>query len=91
MESNNNAVITVVGKNAVGILAKVATCVAKANGNVMQVSQAVMGGFFTMSMLVNIDDLIGSIQDLNKTICNELPGMEIHVMHENIFDSMHTI
>lgn len=91
MNKTENAVITVIGRDAVGILAKTATCVAEANGNIMQVSQIVMDGVFTMNMLVDITELIGSVQVLEKDIKKELPEMEVHVMHENIFDSMHRI
>ena len=91
MSTQEKAVITVGGKNAIGILAKVATCAAEANTNVIQVSQIVMDEIFTMSMLVDISEMKGSIQDLENAIKDHLPGIEIHVMHENIFNSMHTI
>ena len=91
MEKQENAVLTVVGVNDVGILAKTATCVADANGNVIQVSQIVMDRFFTMNMLIDITDLRGSIKELEEELKENLPGMEVHLMHENIFDSMHKI
>lgn len=91
MDTQEKAVITVVGKNAIGILAKAATCVAEANTSVIQVSQIVMDEFFTMNMLVDISEIKGSIQDLENDIKAHLPGIEVHVMHENIFNSMHTI
>ncbi|MBQ6314378.1 MAG: ACT domain-containing protein [Mogibacterium sp.] len=91
MDTQEKAVITVVGKNAIGILAKAATCVADANTSVIQVSQIVMDEFFTMNMLVDISQIRGSIQDLENDIKQHLPGIEVHVMHENIFNSMHTI
>jgi ACT domain-containing protein len=91
MEKQENAVLTVVGINDVGILAKTATCVAEANGNVVQVSQVVMDKFFTMNMLIDISALRGSIGDLEAALKECLPDLEIHVMHENIFNSMHRI
>ena len=91
MEKQENAVLTVVGVNDVGILAKTAACVAEANGNVVQVSQIVMDRFFTMNMLIDITRMNCSIHELEKTLKEHLRGMEIHVMHENIFYSMHSI
>ncbi|MBQ6150938.1 MAG: ACT domain-containing protein [Mogibacterium sp.] len=91
MEKQENAVLTVVGVNDVGILAKTAACVAEANGNVVQVSQIVMDKFFTMTMLIDITGLKNSIQELEDTLMKSLPGMEVHLMHENIFNSMHRI
>ena len=91
MEKQENAVLTVVGVNDVGILAKTAACVAEANGNVVQVSQIVMDRFFTMNMLIDITGLKGSIKELEDALKENLPGMEVHLMHENIFNSMHRI
>lgn len=91
MDKQENAVLTVVGVNDVGILAKTAACVAEANGNVVQVSQIVMDRFFTMNMLIDITGLKGSIKELEEALKGNLPGMEVHLMHENIFNSMHRI
>lgn len=91
MNNQEKAVITVVGKNAIGILAKTATCVAEAHTSVIQVSQIVMDEFFTMHMLVDITGINCSIKELEDAIKEHLPGIEVHVMHENIFDSMHSI
>ena len=91
MEKQENAVLTIVGINDVGILAKTAACVAEANGNVVQVSQIVMDRFFTMNMLIDITGLKGSIKELEEALKGNLPGMEVHLMHENIFNSMHRI
>lgn len=91
MEKQENAVLTIVGVNDVGILAKTAACVAEANGNVVQVSQIVMDRFFTMNMLIDITGLKGSIKELEEALKENLPGMEVHLMHENIFNSMHRI
>lgn len=91
MNNQEKAVLTVVGLNDVGILAKVAVCVAEANGNVIQVSQIVMDDYFTMNMLIDITGLKGSIKELQDALKSELPGMDVHVMHDNIFTSMHRI
>lgn len=91
MNNTEKAVITVVGRNAIGILAKAATCAAEANVNIIQVSQIVMDEFFTMNMLVDITEIKDSIKSLENAIKSQLPGIEVHVMHENIFNSMHNI
>lgn len=91
MKKSENAVLTVVGKNAIGILAKVAAAVADANCNVVQVSQIVMDDFFTMNMLIDVTEMKCTIKQLEKNIKEALPLVEVHVMHDNIFASMHTI
>lgn len=85
------AIITVIGKDTVGILAKTTNVVAKLKGNVAEVSQTILQGFFTMVMVIELDQMEGSLDDLKKLLCEDLPTMEIHVMHEDIFNSMHRI
>jgi ACT domain-containing protein len=87
------AVISVVGKDRPGILAYVATNCAERNINIVDVTQKVLQDLFTMIMIVEIPE------DLEKTheIADELEalgegqGLKIHVMHEDIFNAMHTI
>ena len=91
MDKTEKAVVTVVGKNHIGILAAVATTVAEAEANVVQISQIVMDEFFTMNMLIDITQMNGSIRQLEEALKERLEGRELHVMHEYIFDSMHSI
>ena len=91
MSNNEQAILTVVGKNEIGILAKVATAVADAHASVVQVSQIVMGEFFTMNMHIEVTSMNCTIHQLEENIKAVLPGVEVHVMHENIFTSMHSI
>jgi ACT domain-containing protein len=91
MDKKEQAVVTVVGKNNIGILAKVATAIAEAKASIVQVSQIVMDEYFTMNMLIDISSMEGNIPGLEGDLKDRLPGMEIHVMHENIFNSMHSI
>jgi UPF0237 protein HMPREF0863_02205 len=88
-----NAVISVIGKDCVGILAYVSDECAKANANILDVSQSVLKDYFAMIMVVNIDSLnvdftkfVGTIEGNGKK-----KGLEIHVMHEDIFNAMHKI
>ena len=87
------AVITVIGKDAVGILAKVSTICAENNANVIEVTQSVLQDMFAMIMLVDItkmtDDFV-VLQDKLTALGDSL-GLKIHTMHEDIFNSMHRI
>ena len=87
------AVITVTGKDTVGIIAKVSAECAKHGANIVDISQNVMEDMFAMVMLVNIDKCtvdFNSLIDLLDRDGEEL-GMKIHTMHEDIFDAMHKI
>ena len=87
------AVISVVGRDRVGILAKVSVACAECNANIIDVTQSVLKDMFVMVMLVDISDMCMEFLDLVKKM-NELGesiGMVIHVMHEDIFNSMHRI
>ena len=87
------AVITVIGKDTVGILAKVTGVCAELNVNVMDVSQTILQDLFAMTMLADITGLtgeFGAFSDRLKTL-GENMGLQIHVMHEDIFNSMHRI
>lgn len=85
------AVVSVIGKDEVGILAKVSAAVAAAGANVIDVTQSVLDGYFCMIMIIDITGANQSISDLRDAVGQEVPGMEVHVMHEDIFNSMHTI
>lgn len=91
MKETAKAVVTVIGKDMVGILAKVSTACAQANANVIEVTQSVLESFFCMVMIIDITDANKSIEQLQKAIAAEVPAMQVHVMHENIFNSMHRI
>ncbi len=87
------AVITIVGKDAVGILAKTAGVCATHSANIVDVTQTVMGDIFSMVMLAEIDKMEGSIASLAEDIEKVLEGQGLvsHVMHEDIFNAMHKI
>ena len=85
------AVITVIGKDMVGIMAKVSTACADANVNVVEVTQSILDKYFAMIMLVDIKDMNCSLEDLKNNIDSTVPTMTVHVMHEDIFNSMHRI
>jgi ACT domain-containing protein len=87
------AVITVTGKDTVGILAKITAACARVNVNVMDMSQTVMQDLFVMTMLADISKCTIDFNDFSDKLkeCGREMAMEIHVMHEDIFNSMHRI
>ena len=87
------AVVSVIGKDAVGILAKVSTKCAEFNVNVDDVTQTVMQDIFTMIMMTDTTNCsvdFNAFSDELKKLGVEM-GMKIDVMHEDIFNSMHRI
>ena len=87
------AVITVIGKDKVGIIALTSAECAKYGVNIVDISQTVMKEYFTMIMLVEIDGLsvdFAKFSDEMKAVGEE-NGIDIRVMHEDIFNSMHKI
>ncbi|HPO05328.1 MAG TPA: ACT domain-containing protein [Bacillota bacterium] len=85
------AVISVVGKDRVGILAMVSNICAGANANVIEVTQSVLQEFFVMMMVIDISGMNCGLADLRCQLEENSMGMKIHVMHEDIFNSMHKI
>lgn len=87
------AVVAVIGKDTVGILAKVSGICAEYRANVMDVTQTIMQDLFAMTMLIEISKLTIDYIDFAeklKSAGTEM-GLQIHVMHEDIFNSMHKI
>ena len=86
-------IITVVGKDTVGIIAKVCTYLAENNVNILDISQTIVDGFFTMRM---VPDATGSKKDIAvlsselKALGEEI-GVVIMCQHEEIFNKMHRI
>ena len=87
------AVVTVVGKDRVGIIAHVCTQLAEYNVNVLDISQTVMEGYFTMMMVVDVSGANIPLAQLAQTL--EEKGKEaslsIRLQREDIFDAMHRI
>ncbi|MBQ9920683.1 MAG: ACT domain-containing protein [Clostridia bacterium] len=87
------AVITVTGKDSVGIIAKVSQKCVEYNVNIVDISQSVLKDYFAMIMVVEIDKLtipFTDFVDAMNAIGND-NGLSIHTMHEDIFNSMHRI
>ena len=88
-----NAIISVVGKNQVGILSFVSSKCSIRKANIIEVSQTIVDKYFTMFMVVNIDSLTVDFNDFVDELINEgkKENLNIHVMHEDIFNLMHRI
>lgn len=87
------AVITVIGRDMVGILAKVSTVCSDSNVNVVEVTQSVLHEFFAMIMLVDMTAASVDCAGLSDkmAVLSKESGLSIHVMHEDVFNSMHRI
>ena len=87
------AVISVIGKDALGIIHKVSAKCVEAGANIVDISQSVMKEFFSMVMVVEIDALTLPFVDFvdSLTTLGKETGLEIHAMHEDIFAAMHKI
>ena len=87
------AVITVTGKDTVGIIADVATVCAHHQANILDITQSVLGEYFAMIMLADIDALNVGFADFVDTLehLGEGKGLVIRAMHEDIFNTMHHI
>ncbi|MBE7030532.1 MAG: ACT domain-containing protein [Ruminococcaceae bacterium] len=87
------AVISVLGKDRVGIICAVANVLADANVNILDISQTILQGMFTMMMIVDVAQSKLEFAVLSKKLeetGNEL-GVTIKIQHEDIFNSMHRI
>ncbi len=87
------AVITVTGRDNIGIIARVSTECSNYGANILDISQSVMREYFAMIMLADIDDLTIPFSDFVDKLAalgREI-GLEIHTMHEDIFNTMHRI
>lgn len=85
------AIISVVGKDRPGILAKVSSDCAENNVNILDVSQTVLQDMFTMIMICEVEqgmfiDFVNFMEEEGKGA-----GLSVHVMHEDIFNAMHKI
>ena len=87
------AIVTVVGKDRVGIIAGVCTALARFNVNVLDISQTVMQGYFTMMMATEVSgcnvplaELATRMEEVGRDM-----GLSIRVQREDIFEAMHRI
>ena len=89
-----NAIITVVGKDKVGIMAGVCIALQKVNANILDISQTVLHqDMFTMNMLVDIEKANVGYDEIVDALdkCGEELGVSIRIQREEIFNAMHKI
>ena len=87
------AVVTVIGKDKVGIIAKVSGFLADNNVNILDISQTILQGMFCMIMLVEFrcaEEEIGVVSGKLTALGDEM-GVSIHLQREELFESMHRI
>ena len=88
-----NAIVSVVGQDRVGIIAAICNKLASFNVNILDISQTILQGSFTMVMAVDIGAATASFGDLSAALSalgNEM-GLSIRIQREEIFNAMHTI
>ena len=91
--TNNKTIITVLGHDTVGIIAKVCTYLADAGINILDISQTIVQGYFNMMMIVDMnacEKQFGDVSDELATLGEKI-GVIIKCQKEEIFDSMHRI
>ena len=89
----NRTIITVVGKDTVGIIAKVCTYMADHQINILDISQTIIQGFFNMMMIVDTSRMTVDYATMTDEITQlgEATGVQIKCQKEEIFDKMHRI
>lgn len=89
----NKTIVTVVGRDRVGIIAAICTYLAENNVNIRDLSQTITDGFFNMMMVVDITASAKKFSELSDEIAalGEELGMQIRMQQEDIFDAMHRI
>lgn len=89
----NKTIITVVGKDTVGIIAKVCTYLAENNVNILDITQTIVEGYFNMMMIVDMASMqkpFGLVAEEMTQLGNEM-GVQIKCQREEIFEKMHRI
>ena len=87
------AILTVIAKDQIGIIAKVSTLLAEQSVNILDISQTILQGYFTMMMLVDTEKCPLPFTELAALLKDTGAGwgLDIRIQREDIFDSMHRI
>lgn len=88
-----NAIITVVGSDKVGIIAKVSGLLAQWNINIADISQTILSGNFVMMMMVDLSHSSKPLDEVKEELSKmgESMNVSISIMHEKVFSAMHRI
>lgn len=92
-EIANRVIISILGKDQIGIIAWLTGRLAEKSVNVLDLSQTILQGFFTMIMIVDVAQSPASLADLTRQLQSEgeARGLKVNVQHEAIFEFMHRI
>ncbi|WP_018665531.1 ACT domain-containing protein [Heyndrickxia acidiproducens] len=87
------AILTVIGKDRVGIIAGVSTQLAELKINILDVSQTIMSGYFTMMMMLDLSNAEANFDEIKKSLAEKgkLLQVQIKIQREEIFKSMHSL
>ncbi|MDR1640496.1 MAG: tRNA (guanosine(37)-N1)-methyltransferase TrmD [Clostridiales bacterium] len=93
MGSALKGIITVIGKDQMGIIARVCTFLSGEGINILDISQTIVQGYFTMMMIVDLDSVSKRFEELAESlrVLGEEIGVQAKLQHEDIFNSMHRI
>jgi ACT domain-containing protein len=93
METANEVIVTVVGKNRPGVLADVTSAIAAMNGNVMDINQKTLEDYFNLIMIVDLAGAKVTFEEFQKALeaLGAGKGYQIHVQHEKVFRYMHRV
>jgi ACT domain-containing protein len=87
------AIVTVIGKDRVGIIARVSSALAKNRVNIMDISQTILQDYFAMIMRVDLTEMTISFSDLSEKLAEEgkAIGVQIKIQREEVFKAMHQV
>ncbi len=93
MDQMKRAIVTVVGKDSIGIIGGTCTRLAMYNVNILDISQTVLQGYFTMSMVVDVTDASLGFDEMARQLADygAQRGLSIRIQREDIFDAMHKL
>jgi ACT domain-containing protein len=87
------AILTVIGKDKVGIIAGISSELQALEINILDVTQTIMQGYFTMIMMLDLEKTTKNFEDVKNSLLKkgETLGVEVKIQREEIFNSMHTL
>lgn len=87
------AILTVIGKDKVGIIAGISNSLAQLKINILDVNQTILDGYFTMMMMLDLKECTEEFINVQKVLGKEASvlGVEVKIQREEIFKSMHTL
>lgn len=87
------AILTTIGKDKTGIIAGVSSYLAQNDINIVDVSQTIMDGYFTMMMMVDVDDAAADFENLTQELdaLGTKLGVDINIRNQEMYDAMHQL